>query len=278
MLFGSNVLVVPQPVLVWLMILVVDSARYVLVAGLAFLVFWRWGRERFRHRLIQGDYPRVARMVHDAKWSVSTIVIFSLFGLGVHYAGRHGLLRRYADVEQYGWAWLVASVAVLVVLQDAYFYWTHRAMHHPWLYRFVHRVHHRSTNPSPWTAYAFSPAEAIVHATFVPLAWSVLPLHEGVVFAFLAIMIVFNVFGHLSMELRSPGTSRHPILGRQTTQTHHALHHRGFRWNYGLYFTFWDRVMGTEHPAYDATFERVAGAPDPHAASGGLRGQVEADG
>lgn len=278
MLLGSNALALPQPVVVWLVTLVVDSARYVLVAGLAFLMFWHWGRERFRHRLIQGHYPRVARMVHDAKWSASTIVIFSLFGVAVHYAGRHGLLRRYADVEQYGWAWLVASVVALVVLQDTYFYWTHRAMHHPRLYRLVHRVHHRSTNPSPWTAYAFAPAEAIVHATFVPLVWSVVPLHEGAVFAFLAIMIIFNVFGHLWMELRSPGTSSHPVLGRQTTQTHHALHHQSFRWNYGLYFTFWDRMMRTEHPAYDTTFERIAGARGLEGAAGRPRGQLDAGG
>jgi sterol desaturase/sphingolipid hydroxylase (fatty acid hydroxylase superfamily) len=29
--------------------------------------------------------------------------------------------------------------------------------------------------------------------------------------------------------------------------THHDLHHRKFLFNYGLYFTFWDRIMGTEH-------------------------------
>ncbi len=284
MLLGSHALLLPPLWAVWLRSPALDSARYFVVAGLAFLVFWRWGRERYRHRLIQGDYPRVARMVHDAKWSLSTILIFSLFGVAVYYAGRLGLLRRYEHVSQYGWTWFACSVVLLIVLQDTYFYWTHRAMHHPRLYRFVHRVHHRSTNPSPWTAYAFAPAEAFVHAAFVPLVWAVVPLHELAVFAFLVFMITFNVFGHLSMELRSAGTTRHPVLGQQTTQTHHALHHQASRWNYGLYFTFWDRVMGTEHPEYDATFERITSvpirrvSPAPTLPRAPLRGQVDAGG
>ena len=217
-------------------------------------------------------------MIHDAKWSASTIAIFSLVGVGVFYAGRSGLLRRYTDVGRYGWGWLAGSVVVLAVLQDTYFYWTHRAMHHPRLYRFFHRVHHRSTNPSPWTAYAFAPAEALVHAAFVPLAWSVLPLHDAAVFGFLAFMISFNVWGHLSMELRAPGTTRHPVLGLQTTTTHHALHHQTFTSNYGLYFTFWDRWMGTEHPEYEATFERIASARAPATGTEPLRGQLDAGG
>ncbi|MEP6859607.1 MAG: sterol desaturase family protein [Deltaproteobacteria bacterium] len=51
-------------------------------------------------------------------------------------------------------------------------YWTYRAMHHPWLFRRVHRIHHLPHNPSPWAAYAFAPGEALVHALFVPLVCS----------------------------------------------------------------------------------------------------------
>lgn len=29
---------------------------------------------------------------------------------------------------------------------------------------------------------------------------------------------------------------------------HHDLHHAQAGWNYGLYFTWWDRLMGAEHP------------------------------
>ena len=52
--------------------------------------------------------------------------------------------------------------------------------------------------------------------------------------------------------------SRGRFTGLHTTTTHHNQHHRRFSSNYGLYFTFWDRAMGTLHADYHAEFDRVA--------------------
>jgi sterol desaturase/sphingolipid hydroxylase (fatty acid hydroxylase superfamily) len=246
------------PLFVWLINVSVDLARYLLVAGPAFVVVWIWGRERWQNRLIQGAFPKAEKLWHDLRWSMSTVLVFSVVGVGIYYAGRAGVLRRYEDIAERGWLWFAFTLVLLIVLQDTYFYWTHRALHHRRLYRAVHRVHHRSTNPSPWTAYAFSPAEALVHAAFVPLVWLVVPMHEAAVFIFLAFMIARNVLGHLSVELYGPGFARGRFSGWHTTSTHHALHHQYFTSNYGLYFTFWDRLMGTTDRRYQATFERVA--------------------
>ena len=244
---------------VWLVAVSVDAARYLIAAGAAFLIFWVWGRERWRDRLIPAAFPRAAKLLHDFRWSMSTVLVFSLFGVAVVTAGRAGILQRYEGVGTYGWGWFAASVVLLIVLQDTYFYWTHRAMHQRRLYRFFHRVHHVSIDPSPFTAYAFSPAEAIVHAAFVPLVWRFVPLHEGAVFVFLLFMVTRDVLGHLSIELFRPGFTASRFFGWSTTTTHHALHHRHFTANYGLYFTFWDRLMGTTDRRYHDTFERVAG-------------------
>jgi Delta7-sterol 5-desaturase len=37
--------------------------------------------------------------------------------------------------------------------------------------------------------------------------------------------------------------------------THHSLHHKQFKYNYGLYFTFWDKWKRTESPVYEQLFE-----------------------
>jgi sterol desaturase/sphingolipid hydroxylase (fatty acid hydroxylase superfamily) len=47
-------------------------------------------------------------------------------------------------------------------------------------------------------------------------------------------------------------------FGWITGVTHHDLHHQDARWNFGLYFTWWDRWMGTEHPEYVQRFEAAA--------------------
>jgi lathosterol oxidase len=58
----------------------------------------------------------------------------------------------------------IVSLALMLLLHDAWFYWTHRLMHHPKIFRHVHLVHHRSINPSPWAAYSFHPIEAVIEA------------------------------------------------------------------------------------------------------------------
>jgi Delta7-sterol 5-desaturase len=156
-------------------------------------------------------------MIHDAWWSMSSVLVFSLNGVAVFFAGRAGYLKRYEDVSQYGISWLILSLLLLIVLQDTYFYWTHRAMHHPRIFRSVHRVHHVSTNTSPFTAYAFSPIEAFVHAAFVPLVWAIVPLHELAVFAFMIFMVLRNVLGHLSIELFPRGFAKNAWWAWTTT-------------------------------------------------------------
>jgi sterol desaturase/sphingolipid hydroxylase (fatty acid hydroxylase superfamily) len=263
---GPDAFVLLVVVLEWLD----NLGRYLLVAGLAYLVFWVWGRERFRSRLIQRVFPPDTQLWREIRYSLSTSVIFAITGSGIFYAGHAGWLRIYLDVGERGLGYVALSSALLIVLHDTYFYWTHRAMHHPLFYRWMHRVHHQSTNPSPWAAYAFAPAEAVVQAAFVPLCALVIPLHPLALGLFIAFMIVRNVFGHLSIELLPPGFVRHRFWRWHTTTTHHNLHHRRVRGNYGLYFTWWDELMGTTHPDYQRTFDEVAtrGAETPRLLGG----------
>ena len=46
-------------------------------------------------------------------------------------------------------------------------------------------------------------------------------------------------------------------LDLMTTTTHHDMHHQKFNGNYGLYFTWWDRWMGTEFPGYKVAFQQA---------------------
>ena len=65
--------------------------------------------------------------------------------------------------------------------------------------------------------------------------------------------------GHAGAEVHPAAFGPGRWLGWATTTTHHDLHHEGGRYNYGLYFRWWDKLMGTEHPGYRAKFEAVTG-------------------
>jgi lathosterol oxidase len=241
-----------------------DLGRYVVAAGGLFLLVWIVWRERLAPRLIQKRWAAAKDMKREIAYSLSTAFLFSLVGTVVKLGARAdgtGVFRLYEDFASRGWVWFVFSIGLLVIVQDTYFYWTHRAMHHRWLFKHVHRAHHLSHNPSPWAAYAFSPFEALIQGAYVPLVILVVPVHELALFAFLVFMIVRNVVGHAGVELFPRGFVRGPLRGLSTTTTHHAMHHRRSDVNFGLYFPWWDWVMKTTHPAYEAKFDEVTAFP-----------------
>jgi sterol desaturase/sphingolipid hydroxylase (fatty acid hydroxylase superfamily) len=68
---------------------------------------------------------------------------------------------------------------------------------------------------------------------------------------------VRNTIGHSGYELMPAGRDGRPLFDWVTSVTHHDLHHAYSEYNFGLYFTWWDRWMGTEHPEYHARFARA---------------------
>jgi sterol desaturase/sphingolipid hydroxylase (fatty acid hydroxylase superfamily) len=238
-------------------ILLTDFLRYFIVAGASWLLFYVLLRRSMVNRYIQGKLAKVSSMQREFMYSMSTVLIFSVIGLGVHALHDLGYTRIYSSIADYGWIWLFASIGISILFHDAYFYWTHRAMHHPKLFKHIHLVHHRSTNPSPWAAYSFHPYEAIIQALVLPILLFLIPMHHFAIVFFLIYMIVRNVVGHLGMEIMPSNFLRIPILNWHTTTVHHDLHHKDFHGNYGLYFTWWDRWMGTENSRYEEKFETV---------------------
>ena len=238
----------------WPLIFAVDALRYAIPASIAFSVLWVWKWDALAHRRIQRRRPSRKAFSREIRYSVSTAMIFATVGLATFHLGRAGVLGVYQEIDS--WPYWAASIVLAIVLHDTYFYWTHRALHHPWLFRF-HRAHHLSTSPSPWAAYAFGPVEAVVNALAVPVILLIVPMHESAIFVFLICMILTNVIGHLGIELFPAWFARSRWTGWYSTSTHHNLHHRDFEGNYGLYFTWWDRLRGTQHERYLETFRTI---------------------
>jgi Delta7-sterol 5-desaturase len=246
---------------IWTAIYLIDLLRYLIPASIAFTLFWLIGRNRWRHLFIQTTFPANRQLVKEFAYSMSTVVIFSLVGYGLYLSINAGLTPVYNEVSDYGILYLIFSFLVAIVFHDFYFYWTHRFMHHKKVFKHVHRVHHESTNPSPWAAYAFHPWEALIQAMVFPIMVFTIPLHPIVMTLFLLYMIVRNVIGHLGFEIFPKGWTKNKWLSWTTAVTHHNLHHEKFNSNYGLYFTWWDRWMNTEDKSYHHKFDEVKTRP-----------------
>lgn len=235
-----------------------ESIRYIVFAGITFLLFWVLFRKRLAHRMIQRKYSTRERLTKEFLYSMSSIAIFSLIGTCVFIAVKNGYGQLYFDIHARGWGYFFISILLAILIHDAYFYFTHRLMHHPALFKHVHLVHHLSTNPSPWAAYSFHPFEAIIQGLIGPLLIFLLPLHVYALLAFAIFQITYNVLGHSSIELLPAGFTR-SMMFWHNTPTHHNMHHKFFNCNYCIYFNWWDRIFHTLHPNYDATFEEVTG-------------------
>ncbi len=242
------------------MIFAFDFGRYVIAASVMSLTVWVMLRTRLASRRLQARDASFADRRREFLLSMQSALVYLVGACLLIWGMQHGLFHQPA--ESYGLLIDIGILALLLVLHDAYFYWAHRLMHHPRLFKTFHRAHHRSTTPTPWAAYSFAMPEAAVMFLFVPL-WAFFVAAPGWVwFTWLNLQILRNVMGHAGIEVHPRWWLSSPLTRWISTTTHHDLHHSGgFRTNYGFYFTWWDKMMGTEHPRYAETFAQVT-APD----------------
>ena len=236
-----------------------DLGRYVIAAGIgAAILFVFRGyakRRRIQKRNATGkDYAR------EILSSLRTVFFFGVTTLATVVGVETGIIR-FDGGEATGLV-IALHFAVIVLAHDAYFYWAHRAMHSKALFKATHLHHHKSRTPTPFTAYSFSAWEAVIEAAFMPLfllSASLLGFSMAgfAVFLFLWHMIIRNVMAHMGHEIFPAGWVDNPLTDWISTTTHHDLHHSSGH-NYGFYFTWWDRLMGTEHPRYKDEFRKNA--------------------
>src|SRR5436190_2859806 len=180
----------------------VDLAlRYGLLAGVAWVLGYVIFKRRWLHRKIVAHFPAGSEVRRELRYSLLSLIIFGFTGALTLWVARAGWTQVYWKVSDYGWGWFWGSVVCAVFLHDAYFYWTHRAMHHPRLFPWFHRAHHLSHNPTPWAAYAFDPLEAVVQALIFPLAVFLIPMHPLAFVIFMVWQLSFNVIGHSGYEI-----------------------------------------------------------------------------
>jgi len=234
---------------------------YGLVAGVVWLGFYVLLRASARRRKIIPRIPSYGQQGWEIVHSVQSLLVFGAVAGVIAFASMSGVRTRiYGRIDKHGWGWYLASFVVAIVVHDAYFYWTHRALHLPAVFRRVHRVHHLSNNPTPWAAYSFGIGEAFVQAGIGPLLLYTMPMHYSAFLAFMTWQIAFNVFGHCGYEI-FPRWFLQSWAGKfLNTPTHHAMHHEKVGANYGLYFNVWDRLLGTNHPDYESRFAKVTDA------------------
>lgn len=232
--------------------------RYFLISGIFYAVFYWWFPGKWKKNKISQQSYKKGQFKKEMYWSTISALIFAIAGAASVWLWQAGYLKIYVEVGLYGWWYLPVALIIYMIFQETYYYWIHRWMHIPAIFKIVHKVHHDSKISSPFTAFSFHPIEALLQAVFLPALLLILPIQLYVLIFLLVIMSLSSVINHLDVELY-PASTQVFFAKWVIGATHHSLHHKQYKYNYGLYFTFWDVLKKTESPYFNELFKKVSG-------------------
>ncbi len=219
-----------------------------LVAGGLHIYFYGARKQGTRRKFERRDMARNNRMftfsdqVKDNMfWSlVSGVGFWSAYEIIYFWALANGYAPglTFADNP----VWFILMFPIVMLWSSLHFYWVHRLLHWPPLYRTAHRLHHRNINIGPWSGISMHPVEHLIYFTNIAIHFVVAshPVH---------------VLFHMLFQGLGPAPSHsgfETLLIRDKSRLSlgdffHQLHHRYFECNYGTSDMPWDRWFGSFH-------------------------------
>jgi sterol desaturase/sphingolipid hydroxylase (fatty acid hydroxylase superfamily) len=236
---------------------IIMGGYFALAFSIYHLIYSVFNQTFKAHRLPVEPQDKMA-IADDIKLSVLSGVLFALGAACFMFYYQRGYTQIYTEWHFSDLSYIILSYFTVLLLQDTFFYFTHRLSHQRFFYKWTHQGHHQSHPPTPWTFFALEPMEAIGQAVFLLGITLVIPLHIGVLIAVLLTMSTWAMGNHLGFPI-VPDSFISRYLGRWFIgSAHHLIHHQKLNRHYGLYFTFWDKLLGTQDPEYEA--KRMSGS------------------
>ncbi|KAM7291468.1 fatty acid hydroxylase domain-containing protein 2 [Ixodes scapularis] len=181
-------------------------------------------------------YPVAGRRVGQVVLQVlfNQVVVGLPFGLLAHHLL---LLRGYnRSGELPTFHWVVFELTVCILVEEAGFYYSHRLLHHPRLYKHVHKQHHEWTAPIAITAVYCHPLEHLFSNLMPPLLGVLLlGSHTATAWLWFTLAILSTLNAHSGFHF--------PLLPSPEA---HDYHHLKFTQNYGVLGVL-DRLHGTDN-------------------------------
>ncbi|KAH7182527.1 uncharacterized protein B0J16DRAFT_149094 [Fusarium flagelliforme] len=165
----------------------------------------------------------------------------------------HSLL--YTNIDEYGWSWLAISTLLYMVFNDLGIYWIHRLEHHPSIYKYIHKPHHKWIIPTPWAAIAFHPVDGYVQSLPYHVFVYICPMQKHLYMFLFVCVQVWTILIHDGDMITG-----HWLEKFINSPAHHTLHHMYFTCNYGQYFTWADNYWDSHRapmPELDPIHESI---------------------
>ncbi|PVI07611.1 hypothetical protein DM02DRAFT_512356 [Periconia macrospinosa] len=160
-----------------------------------------------------------------------------------------GYSKIYDTVEQSpGWWYNIVQFPIFFLFTDFCIYWIHRGLHHPRIYKYLHKPHHKWIMPTPFASHAFHPLDGYAQGLPYHIFPFILPLQK---FAYVALFLFINIWTVMIHD--GEYYAENPVINGAAC---HTMHHLYFNHNYGQFTTLWDRLGGSYRKPNDELFRR----------------------
>ncbi|KAM3830750.1 lathosterol oxidase-like isoform 1-T2 [Vipera latastei] len=241
-------------------------AVYLLFATLSYYLL-------FDHKLKKHPQFLENQVQREIKHASLALLWISIPTVAIFFAEVRGYGKLYSNIgdSPYGWFGVVFSMFSFLFFTDMCIYWIHRFVHHKLLYKRLHKPHHTWKIPTPFASHAFHPLDGFLQSLPYHIYPFLFPLHKVTYLGLYVFVNIWSVSIH-DADYRVPNLLKPIINGA----AHHTDHHLFFNYNYGQYFTLWDRIGGSyknpssfEGEGLHAYLKKVADGPEEEKLQGG---------
>ncbi|KAK5607545.1 Lathosterol oxidase [Crenichthys baileyi] len=201
----------------------------------------------FDHNLMKHPHFLENQVGREIKYAMSSLPWISIPTVALFFAEVRGYSKLYDNVSDspLGWSGLLLSMISFLFFTDMCIYWIHRFLHHKLIYKMFHKPHHIWKVPTPFASHAFHPVDGFLQGLPYHIYPFLFPLHKVLYLALYVFVNIWTISIH-DGDYRVPNGLISVING----SAHHTDHHLFFDYNYGQYFTLWDRLGGSyRHPS-----------------------------
>ncbi|RKP04418.1 hypothetical protein THASP1DRAFT_9916, partial [Thamnocephalis sphaerospora] len=192
---------------------------------LSLLDLWKVPQTFWRYKVQPAREPTAAwyyKAIHQAafNWVFVTIPFgAAVYGIIAYGQGRSITMEELPSVSN-----IVRDLIVFALVEEIGFYYSHRLLHHPRIYKYIHKRHHEYTAPVGITAIYAHPIEHLVgNLTPLFLGPVIMRSHVMMLWIWISIGLVNTINSHSGFAL--------PWM---PSPLEHDYHHQVFNANYGV--------------------------------------------
>lgn len=185
----------------------------------------------------------------EIRQALEAIPVMAILTALCFLAEVRGYAKLYDSPEQGpGWWYTYLQFPLFIAFTDMCIYWIHRGLHHPLVYKRLHKPHHKWVMPTPYASHAFHPLDGFSQSVPYHVFAFIFPLQKVAYLVLFVFINIWTIFIHDGEYI-----SDSPIINGAAC---HSLHHSLSQVNYGQFTTLWDRIGGTYSRPGKAMFQK----------------------